>query len=82
MAEKLSQTVKYYHETKQELLIVKLNQITKGLSDYHHFISTRRIFSIIDHRLWEMLWKLTKGKHPQKSNKWIKKWCWRPKDSR
>ncbi len=30
ITEKLSQTVKYYREAKQEFLIVKLNQITKG----------------------------------------------------
>lgn len=57
ITEKLSQTVKYYREAKQELLIVKLNQITKGWAEYHHCVCAKSTFALIDHRLWDMLWK-------------------------
>lgn len=82
ITKELSQTVKYYHEAKQELLIVKLNQITKGWANYHHCVCAKDTFSLIDHRLWEMLWKWAKRRHPQKSNKWIKKRYWHRKGSR
>ena len=52
ITKKLSQTVRYYRESKQELLIVKLNQITKGWAEYHHCVCAKSTFALIDHRLW------------------------------
>lgn len=82
ITQKLSQTVKYYREAKQELLIVKLNQITKGWAEYHHCVCAKSTFALIDHRLWEMLWKWGKRRHPQKCNKWVKNMYWHPKCER
>ena len=76
ITEKLSQTVKYYRGAKQELLIVKLNQITKGWAEYHHCVCAKSTFALIDHRLWEMLWKWAKRRHPKKCNKWVKNRYW------
>lgn len=82
ITEKLSQTVKYYREAEQELLIVKLNQITKGWAEYHHCVCAKHTFSIIDHRLWEMLWKWAKRRHPRKNNQWVKNRYWHAKCGR
>ena len=82
ITKKLSQTVRYYRESKQELLIVKLNQITKGWAEYHHCVCAKSTFALIDHRLWEMLWKWAKRRHPQKCNKWVKNRYWHPKCGR
>lgn len=72
ITEKLSQTIKYYREAKQELLIMKLNQITKGWAEYYHCVCAKSTYALIDHRLWKMLWKWAKRKHPKKCNKWVK----------
>ena len=82
VTEKLSQTVKYYRGAKQELLIAKLNEITKGWAEYHHCVCAKRAFALIDHRLWEMLWKWAKRRHPRKNNKWIKNRYWHTKCGR
>ena len=82
ITKKLSQTVRYYRESKQERLIVKLNQITKGWAEYHHCVCAKSTFALIDHRLWEMLWKWAKRRHPQKCNKWVKNRYWHPKCGR
>lgn len=82
ITKKLSQTVRYYRESKQELLIVKLNQIAKGWAEYHHCVCAKSTFALIDHRLWEMLWKWAKRRHPQKCNKWVKNRYWHPKCGR
>lgn len=82
ITEKLSQTVKYYREAEQGLLIAKLNQITKGWAEYHHCVCAKRTFSLIDHRLWEMLWKWAKRRHPRKNNKWVKNRYWHAKCGR
>ncbi len=82
ITEKLSQTAKYYREAKQELLIVKLNQITKGWAEYHHCVCAKSTFALIDHRLWEILWKWAKRRHPRKCNKWVKNRYWHSKCGR
>lgn len=78
----LSRTVKYYQEASQELLIIKLNQITRGWAEYHHCICAKKTYALIDHRLWEMLWKWAKRRHPRKGKKWIKNRYWHPKGKR
>lgn len=78
----LSRTVKYYHEASQELLIIKLNQITRGWAEYHHSVCAKKTYALIDHRLWEMLWKWAKRRHPRKGRKWIKNRYWHPKENR
>ena len=50
----------------------KLNEITKGWSEYHHCVCAKRAFALIDHRLWKMLWKWAKRKHPEVQSKWDK----------
>lgn len=62
----LSRTVKYHHEASQELLIIKLNQITRGWAEYHHSVCAKKTYALIDHRLWEMLWKWAKRRHPER----------------
>lgn len=78
----LSRTIKYYHEANQELLIIKLNQITRGWAEYHHCACAKKTYALIDHRLWEMLWKWAKRRHPRKGKKWIKNRYWHPKGNR
>ena len=78
----LSRTVKYYHEASQELLIIKFNQITRGWAEYRHCACTKKTYALIDHRLWEMLWKWAKRRHPRKGKKWIKNRYWHPKGNR
>ena len=78
----LSRTIKCYHEANQELLIIKLNQITRGWAEYHHCVCAKKTYALIDHRLWEMLWKWAKRRHPRKGKKWIKNRYWHPKGNR
>lgn len=67
---------------KQESLIVKLNQITKGWAEYHHCVCAKAAYALIDHRLWEMLWKWAKRRHPRKCKKWIKSRYWKNRAGR
>lgn len=78
----LSNTVKEFRTAKQESLIVKLNQITKGWAEYHHCVCAKAAYALIDHRLWEMLWKWAKRRHPRKCKKWIKSRYWKNRAGR
>ena len=82
ITQKLSQTIKLYRQAEQGLLIVKLNEITRGWAEYHHCVCAKNTFDLMDHRIWEMLWKWAKRRHPKKSNKWIKARYWHVKGNR
>ena len=82
ITQKLSQTIKHFRQADQDLLISKLNEITKGWAEYHHCVCAKETFDLIDHRIWEMLWKWAKRRHPKKPHKWIKARYWKSKGNR
>lgn len=79
---KLSETVRKYRQVDQDLLISKLNEITRGWAEYHHCVCAKETFELIDHRLWNMLWKWAKRRHSRKPHKWIKNRYWKSKGNR
>jgi len=60
----------------QQDLINTLNPIITGWSNYHQGVVSKSIFSKIDSRIWNMLWKWAKRRHPNKSKKWIANKYW------
>ena len=82
VTQKISQTIKHYRQSEQDLLIHKLNEITRGWAEYHHCVCSKSTFALIDHRLWEMLWRWAKRRHPRKPHKWIKQRYWKSKANR
>jgi len=60
----------------QQDLINTLNPIITGWSNYHQGVVSKSIFSKIDSRIWNMLWKWAKRRHPHKSKKWIANKYW------
>ena len=48
---KISEVIKANQTAKQEVLINKLNEITRGWADYHHVTGAKKSFSTIDHRI-------------------------------
>ena len=53
-------------------LIRRLNQQIKGWTMYHRYASSKRTFSYVDHRIFRMMWRWCRRRHPKKSGKWIK----------
>ena len=53
----ISRIIKDNHTAPQEMLIRKLNEVTKGWADYHHSACAKSTYGKLDHRIWEMLWK-------------------------
>jgi len=56
---------------KQTSIINMLNPILQGFGMYYRFAVSKETFSTIDNRLWNMLWKWAKRRHPTKSRKWV-----------
>jgi len=60
----------------QEKLIGVLNPIITGWSNYHQSVVSKEIFGKLDYRVWNMLWKWAKRRHPNKSHRWIADKYW------
>jgi RNA-directed DNA polymerase len=56
--------------------ITKLNPIIRGWTNYHNSVVSSDAFQTLDHRIWEMLWRWAKRRHPKKSKDWIANKYW------
>jgi RNA-directed DNA polymerase len=52
-------------------LIKQLNPIIRGWTNYYTFVSSKKIFSYVDYRLFKLLWRWCKRRHPKKSSQWV-----------
>ncbi len=52
-------------------LIAELNRKIRGHCAYYRHVVSSRAFAYIDHRIWRMLWKWARRRHPDKSHRWI-----------
>lgn len=75
--ETISQTLRKGMAWSQENLISKLNPIIRGWTNYHNSVVSFDVFQTLDHRIWEMLWRWTKRRHPNKSKTWIINKYWK-----
>jgi RNA-directed DNA polymerase len=92
---KVTQTIsELIHNSRtvlQEQLIYRINEVTRGWANYHHSVCSKKAFALMDHRIWEILWKWAKRRHPNKNKHWIKdkywkehkgrKWCFRTNEN-
>ena len=82
MTEKISNTIKEGKTWTQKALIETLNPIITGWSNYHQGVVSKDIFNNLDSRIWNMLWKWAKRRHPMKSRTWIANKYWHTKGLR
>jgi RNA-directed DNA polymerase len=68
--------------SKQEILIIKLNQVLSGWSNYHQGAVSKKVFQKVSHTLFIMLWKWAVRRHPKKGKKWIKNRYWKTEGKR
>src|SRR4051812_19120393 len=53
-------------------MIRRLNQQIKGWTMSHLYPSSKRPFKYVDDRIFRMVWRWCRRRHPKKSGKWIK----------
>jgi RNA-directed DNA polymerase len=80
--ETISETIKKGMAWSQEVLIAKLNPMIRGWTNYHSSVVSSDAFQLLDHRIWELLWKWAKRRHPNKSKDWIVNKYWKRSTSR
>jgi RNA-directed DNA polymerase len=53
-------------------LIQRLNQQIKGWAMYHRYAASKRTFTYVDHRIFRMVWRWCRRRHPRKGRRWIR----------
>ncbi len=72
--QKLHETILFKNlNAKPHELIMQVNSILRGWTNYHKHIVSKEVFKEIDFHLWKLLGKWCKRRHANKSWKWIGK---------
>src|SRR5262245_25014903 len=53
-------------------LIRRLNQQIKGWTMYHRYASSQCTFANVDRRIFRMVWRWCRRRHPKKGRRWIR----------
>jgi RNA-directed DNA polymerase len=71
--DKVREIIKSNASATQEILIHKLNPVIRGWAMYHRHVVAKACYSSIDSRVWQLLWKWARRRHPSKGKRWVKK---------
>ena len=69
---KVRKTVKANSQSSAGTLVVLLNPIIRGWTNYHRHVVSKVVFNSVDHAIFKFLWQWAKRRHPKKSHCWIK----------
>jgi len=69
--DKMRTTIRGNRTAKQQSLIRLLNPIIIGWANYHRHVVSKRIYSKVDHEIWQALWRWCCRRHSAKSKNWI-----------
>lgn len=73
--DKVQTIIKKQGSGRTQTLIETLNPMIRGWAMYHRHIVAKRIFTHVDHRIFQMTWRWAKRRHSgrRKDKRWIKK---------
>jgi len=69
---KIQETIDNSGSLTAGAMIQRLNQQIKGWTMYHRYAASKRTFMYVDHRIFQMVWRWCRRRHPKKSGKWLK----------
>ena len=69
---KIREEVRKNLTQKQELLIIRLNQIIRGWCNYHKHVCAKKTYQTLNKNIFRYLWGWAKRRHPMKSKGWRK----------
>ena len=73
---KIKDIIKSSGGVSQDVLITRLNPVTRGWANYHNGNIASKIFKSLDSYIFERLWKWACKKHSSKGKIWIKSKYW------
>lgn len=68
---KIREFIKVNCSTPTEVLIWQLNARIRGWANYYRHVVSKKIYSYVDHKIFESIYQWTVRRHPGKSKKWI-----------
>ncbi len=81
MAE-LADAIRQHQSASQTALLVKLDPVVRGWSNYYKTVCSAEIYSTCDHQLWQKLWSWATRRHPMKNHHWVARKYWHTRGSR
>jgi RNA-directed DNA polymerase len=69
---KIRTTIKGNSAVNQTSLIRLINPLIRGWANYHRHVVSKKVFSKIDGKIWQGLWRWCCRRHPNKRKYWIK----------
>lgn len=82
IAAKIKTIINRNKSAKQENLILQLNPVIRGWANYYQHAVSTKAFSLIDYKIWHMLWKWARRRHPGKSLRRVKDKYFASQDTR
>ena len=70
---KIKETIDNSGSMTAGILIQRLNQQIKGWTMYHRYAASKRTFTYVDHRIFQMVWHWCRRRHPKKNREWLKR---------
>lgn len=80
LLDKVRALIKANPQSKPEDLIRQLNPILRGWANYHRHAVSKRIFSQVDHAMYQALWHWARRRHPHKGVEWVRRKYFRQPD--
>lgn len=78
----ISKCVTSHKSVTQEQLIRMISPKIRGWANFFRHAVAKRTFSSLDNKVFKLLWKWAKRRHPNKSSRWIKAKYFKNKGSR
>ncbi len=69
---KVQEILKTNQQTPTGKLILQLNPVIRGWTQYHRHVVSKKVFNSVDNAIFQMLRRWAKRRHPGKTDRWIK----------
>lgn len=79
---KIKETINNNVMSKQEELILKLNPIIIGWTNYHQPVCAKETFNAVDNAIFQQLQKWAYKRHPNKGKRWVCQKYWKSQKNR
>lgn len=70
---KIREVLNTHKQATSGTLIVELNPIIRGWANYHRHVVSTKVYSHVDHTIYEALWRWAVRRHPNKRARWVVK---------
>ena len=81
-AENMHDVIYKMRSSTQTDVIGKLNPKITGWANYYRYVSSKEVFSRLDHTIFLQLWRWAIRRHPNKSLEWVRKKYWQSDSKR